>query len=514
MNGLNRIKWVGLSLALVLSSVSAASQPLARATELHFLLPKSSGVAYGLDSAFDPTPFLGELQPPYEAGGNVLTPIHGLPDVPALGEPISLGGDGAVLAFSLSPDGDSAAAVRIRPNELLILRGFGDGQAVVESTVALDGQPLSLAFSPSGDHLAIGLQGMGEASVAIVDMFADTAEVREIVGLGVSAVALDAVEAVEFAMNGRSLLAQFSIHNAPAGTPAFFAPDVFLAQIRQQAGGGFAVSAPLPLPSQPVLPPKPPFDQLNTGVALGDFVQLCDGDSALVPVSGALDIGQPDARIIRVGGLAAGHLGVSQVLTVADGVGIAPFQIALAADCDTAFISNAFSGDITRISGLAGSGSENLTLETFPLASPFPAEPVITPNQASVLVHHPRVPLNQVPPALVTAYHAGDLAPAGEPMIGPVRAWLQAKDQTLAANPVSFVDILHASGLSWEMRWRIENQLHVAIWLSQWRLQFYAHGLLSGIKRSLRSAADKGRLSSASAQAMLDLIDVAIVKRH
>ncbi|MDJ0909773.1 MAG: hypothetical protein QNI99_11310 [Woeseiaceae bacterium] len=450
---------------------------------LDFLDRADSDVVWVLDSGLDPTPFIGPLNPPYEVGQNALTRL----DL-ATGEitaSIPLGSSGPVLAFELSPDGDTAIAARIFDNALLVIDGLASPETVTIHEYPLPLQPLSLAFSSDGRRAAIGYQtGAGEAYVALVDrMDSSDPSIQDPVGLGISADYLTAVEAIDFSLDGSRLVTQTAMHDVAPPDPAYFMPRVAL-QSSAVWADGIAVGPAFEPGRQSILPPAPPFSGAPTGVALGDFALTCDGLTALVPVSGALDIGQPDARILVVDGINTGHLVLRKTLTPADGVDVAPLQVALSADCERALVTNAFAGTMTHLTGVR---EGDFALTGNPLLMPFPSEPAISADSRYIVIQHPRPPLDGVPPSNVTVYDGGTLTPALAPIFGPVRSWLQAKDRTLAVWPAGLLDRVDAAGLpTWMSRMyerridsamdavhkgnlrRAQYSLRITLWLTFW----------------------------------------------
>ena len=365
---------------------AASAQP----GPLDFLGNADSGVVWVLDSSLDPEPFVGPLNPPYDVGENALTRIDlETGDVTAS---IPLGLSGPVLAFELSPDGDTAIAARIFNNALVVIDGLSSPETATIREYPLPMQPLALAFTADGRRAAIGYQtGAGEAHIAMITgLNQSDVTIGEPVSLGVSAQFLTAVEAIDFSLDGSRLVTQTALHDAPPPDPVYFMPRIAL-QSNAVWADGIAVGPAYEPDRQSVLPPMPPFTNAPTGVALGDFALTCDGLTALVPVSGALDIGQPDARILVVDGINTGHLVLRETLTPANGVEIAPFQIALSADCDRAVVTNAFSGTMTEINGVRAG---QFLPGGSPLLMPFPGEPAITADSRYVAVQHPRPPLD------------------------------------------------------------------------------------------------------------------------
>lgn len=426
--------------ALALGAVAAT----AAAADLRFLDAADASRAFVLDSTFDPTPWVGELDPPYEPGADRLVALTELATGGRVAAQIDLDAPGTAFAFALSPDGDTAIVLMIEPHGLVVVRGLAGSDAHVADIVPLAEQPLSAAFAPDGRSAAIGQQrsGAGHATLSLIDGLPDAPRVARLVGLGIEAAVLSAVESVDFGLDGRRLLVQTALHDEPAA-PGFFLPRVALQVVSiGPARARPKVSEPLWLPATPALPPAPPFGGLDTGVALGDSAIGCDGETAVVPVSGALDLGQPDARVLLVEGIRRARPRLAAVLTPADGVGIAPLQVARMPDC-RALLTNVFSGTATTLTW--SPAERRPTLASYPLGAPFPAEPAATADGRHAIVHHPRVPLDGVPPALVTVYTADTMTPAGPPVGGPVRAWVQVKDSTLAVFPPGLVDLVRAA---------------------------------------------------------------------
>ena len=444
---------------IILTTLLFACAASAEPGPLDFLGNSDSNVAWVLDSGLDPTPFIGPLNPPYDVGDNALTRI----DL-ATGEitaSIPLGSSGPVLAFELSPDGNTAIAARIYDNALLIVDGLSSPETATIREYPLPLQPLSLAFSSDGRHAAIGYQtGAGEAFVALLTHI-DHSEpaIGDPVSLGISAEYLTAVEAIDFSLGGSRLVTQTAMHDVAPPDPSYFTPRVAL-QSHAVWAGGVAIGPAYEPDRQSVLPPMPPFAGAPTGVALGDFALTCDGLTALVPVSGARDIGQPDARILVVDGVNTGHLVLRETLTPADGVDIAPLQIAMAADCDRALVTNAFAGTMTNITGIR---DQDFALTGNPLLMPFPSEPAISADSRYVVIQHSRPPLNGVPPSNVTVYDGSTLAPSLAPIFGPVRSWLQAKDRTLATWPAGLLDRIDAVDVPAWMSRMYERRINAAI---------------------------------------------------
>ncbi len=426
---------------LALFVLFAASVANADGPSLKFLGHANSNEAWALDSNFDPTLFTGPLDPPYEVGANALTRI----DL-ATGEvtaSIALGGDAPVLAFDLSPDGDTALAVRIFDNALLVINGISDPSTATVREYPLPMQPLSLAISSDGQRAAIGYQGgAGEAHAGLVDGLRGTdLRIHPPVSLGIDAGYLTAVEAVDFSLDGTRLVTQSALHDVAPPDPVYFMPRIVV-QSNVVWGENIVAGAPFVVDRTPVLPPAPPFAGAPTGVALGDFALTCDGRSLLLPVSGALDVGQPDARILVLDGVELGQLTERRVLTPADGVSIAPFQVALAPDCDSAIVTNAFAGNLSVMSGIR---SGEVSIESATSSMPFPSEAVISADLAHVAVQHSRPPIDGVPPTSVTFYDYESLQATQAPLFGPVRSWIQAKDRTLAAWPAGLLDRIAAA---------------------------------------------------------------------
>ncbi|MDJ0654455.1 MAG: hypothetical protein QNJ40_09900 [Xanthomonadales bacterium] len=421
------------NLPALLLLASCAAQG-ANPADLAFLGSAESSYAWVLDSSYDPTPVIGVLDPPYQAGRNQLSRI----DL-ATGEidaAIALGDRAPVLAFSLSPDGTTGIALRIFDNALLVISGMDEPATAELREYPLPHQPLSAGFFGGGAHAVIGYQtGAGALLAGVVENL-DQPVVHVPSELGIEAPYLGAVEAIAVTHDDRRVITQSALHQVPPSDPAFFTPQIAV-QSHELLHGQLVPDSTLLLDPIPVLPPSPPFDHLETGVALGDFAVGCDDDRLVVPVSGALDLGQPDARVLILKGVSDGFLELEQTLSIADGVGLAPLQIDLAADCDLGVITNVFAGTVTRLTGIAGG---RFQLDETPLIMPFPAEPAISPDMQTLVVHHPRPPLNGVPPGNVTIYQLSNVAPRGGPVFGEVRAWLQAKDRTLATWPPGLMD--------------------------------------------------------------------------
>ncbi len=462
-----------LTLHLLISISAQAQLP-----SLDFLGRAESDTVWVLDSGYDPTPLIGELNPPYDVGNNQLTGVS-----LATGEitaEVLLGDSAPVLAFDVSPNGDQALALRIGANALISVTGLSNPQSATLAEVSLPLQPLSLAFSLDGRRAAIGYQtGAGEAMVSLVDLAPGAGlVVHPPVGLGVEADVLTAVEGVAFTMDGSRLVTQTGLHDVAPPSAGFFTPRIALqssAITRQSLAAGSALFPD----RESALPPTAPFQDLPTGVALGDFALACDGNSLVLPVSGALDLGQPDARIMIVEGVSTGILAVGQTLTPADGVNVGPLQVELAADCDRALVVNAFSGTVTEISGLLTGA---LSLVNAPLLSPFPSEPAITADLGRLAVLHARPPLDGVPPSNVTVYDLATLEDVLGPVFGPVRPWLQAKDRTMATWPPGLLDRIAAFDIPGWSRRMLERPITRAINAAgknqEWRTRFLLLRLL------------------------------------
>ncbi len=468
---------------IILITLLYACHASAEPGTVDFLGYADSEVVWVLDSGLDPTPFIGSLNPPYEIGEDALTRIDlRTGEVTAS---IPLGSSGPVLAFELSPDGDRAIAARIYDNALLIVDGLSSPETATIREHPLPLQPLSLAFSSDGLQAAIGYQtGAGEAQVAFVTHIdRSNPSIGDPVSLGISGAFLTAVEAIDFSLDGSRLVTQSALHDVAPPNPAYFMPRIAL-QSHAVWADGIAIGPAYEPGRQSVLPPGPPFIGAPTGVALGDFALTCDGLTALVPVSGALDIGQPDARILVLDGVNTGHLVLRETLTPANGVDVAPLQITLSTDCDRALVTNAFAGTVTQIDGVR---SRDIALSGNPLLMPFPSEPAISADSRYVVIQHPRPPLDGVPPSNVTVYDGLTLAPTLAPIFGPVRSWLQAKDRTLATWPAGFLDRVAASDLpAWLSRMyerrissaveaarnghrrRAQYSLQVTLWMTYW----------------------------------------------
>lgn len=489
---------------------------------LRFLAAQPGWIAYALDSAFDPTGFVGVLDPPYEPGENLLAVLSRRGGDPRVARTLRLGDQGFVLSFALSPDGDTALVGRHAPEEVLVVRGLRLGRPHVAEAIPLATAPLSFAFAPDGTFAVVGNQtGPGEASLTVVAGLPGAVRVAGAVGLGIEAQVLGAVESVDFSHDGRRLLVHTALHDDPA-PPGFLMPRVVLQVVRGldpgAPGPGPDVSEPLLLPRESALPPEPAFAGLPTGVALGDSALLCDGDSAIVPVSGALDLGQPDARIFLVRGLEAGRPEIARTLSPADGLGVAPLQVALAPDCSRAVVTNVFTGDASLLTGLGDPTFASVEVTALSLGFPFPAEPAIAPGGDTLWVHHPRIPLDGVPPAAVTVFDlAGPgqaaLTPAGPPVMGPVRAWLQAKDRTLAAHPPSLVNYVMAftEGLAIQVRRSLYRDVRAAIVLSEVRgLEGVAAHFLDRFLDKVARFEGEGKLTAVEARVLTDLAGVGL----
>ena len=328
------------------------------------------------------------------------------------------------------------------PHQILVIRGLADSSPWIAATLDVEKIPLSFGFSPDGTRAAVGnqLNGAGKASVTLLRGLPAAPVIDRTLGLKARAKVLSAVESVEFTRRGDSLVAQIGLHDE-AASPGFFLANVVL-QVVHDPFGEPEVSSPLRIPAGSWIPPTPPFEGLRTGRALGDSALLCDGDTLVTPVPGALDIGQPDARIVIVRGVRTGELSIQRTLTPLDGVGIAPFQVTLANDC-SAIVTNTFSSTVTRITGLLDPDPNAIRLLSWNTSYPFPAEPAVVANGSALFVHHPRPPISNVPPAAVSGYRVRDGRILKRRVVeGPVRAWLQVKDQTLATWPAGLVDYL------------------------------------------------------------------------
>lgn len=425
-------------LGLLPVTAVAAENPLG------FLRQQDADHAWVIDSGFDPGAFYGlSLDPPWVGGGNALTRIGLGEGAPRILSTTPLGADGAAMSLALSPDGDTALVSTLRPSQVLVVRGLRRGAPRVTAALPLERFPLSFGFAPDGRWAAVGLQldGPGTAQVALLGGLPEAPALGRVVDLGVRADVLSAVESVDVSRDGGRLLVQTGLHRHP-DPPLFFLPDIAL-QVVDLRRANASASDPLILPAEPTLPPEPAFEGLQTGRALGDSVILCDGDTAVVGSTGAINLGQPDARLIFVGGVLSDDLRVERVLTPADGVGIGPFQVALGPDC-AAWVSNTVESSVTRIDGLLAGDLDGLELTTHPIGGVAAAEPAVTPDGGTVLVHRPRAPRDGAPPATVAVIDAGTGEPLGPPLAGPLAAWIEVKDSTLATHPPGLVDHLHA----------------------------------------------------------------------
>lgn len=431
-----------LILASCLPLFSVAEVPEAD-DPLGFLDTQDAAHAWVIDSGFDPGAFYGlTFDPPWRIGTNALTRI-GLAGAPQILSTTPLGNAGSVMTFALSPDGDTALVSTLLPNQILVVRGLRQDLPQVTATLPVALFPLSFDFAPDGRSAAAGLQrnGPGTAQIARIVGLPETPAIGEAVDLGAHANVLSAVESVDWSRDGRRILVQTALHQHPA-PPLFFLPEIAM-QVLALDDGNAQVSAPLILPAEPFLRPRPPFEELLTGVAIGDSVILCDGDTALVGSTGALNLGQRDARLLFLRGVRAGSLVVERILTLDDGVGVAPFQVTVGPDC-AAWVTNTFDGSVTRVGGLLVGDFGAIELRTFATSYPFPGEPAATSDGRRLLVHHPRAPRNGVPPAAVTVWDPPDDTAVGSPLTGPVTAWIEVKDATLAAQRPGLLDYLRA----------------------------------------------------------------------
>lgn len=475
---------------------------------LAFLAPQDATRAYVIDSGFDPLFVgVGPFDPPYEPGTNQLTVLGGVGTELFVERTIDLG-EGTAVVFGLSPDGDTALVGTKRPPrwELVVVRGLRRGPAHVARRQPLPWLPSAFAFSPDGTTAYVGSGQETSLVVAVVDGLPDAPRVGRTIDLGVSGSVHATANSLDLSLDGTRLLVQSVVQD----TLAF--PDGFLLRpliqvVKDPAGPDPEVSAPLELPTAPALPPQPPFEGLSTGIALGDSAILRDGDCAIVPCSGALDLGQPDARIFLLRGIRAGEPRIARVLTPDDGVRPSPFQVSLFPDGDRAMVSNTLDASVTIVSGLSVPGFSSVHLESFPVLRSPAAEPSVTPDGRALVVLHKQAPIDGSLPAAVSNYSLGlgTVTPLGAPLGGPVRAPPYWKDSTLETFQPGLSDGLRATTLPVPMGKDLQSRIDAAVWFADRGKDQEATEQLRGFREEVRRLEQINELSPLEA-GMLDTL--------
>jgi hypothetical protein len=485
---------------------------------LDFLRSQDTSRVYVMDSSLAPVDLLGiTLNPPYQRGLDQLTILGGLDGNLFVERAVSVAGGGRLTAFALSPDGDTAVVGRffstnpMGPHEAAIVRGLSTFAPHVSKVLPIAAlEPHSVAISPDGSYALIGHAEFGPAALTVISGLPANPKIAGKIQLGlVPGFACD-VESVKFSLDGKRVLVQTSLYDSPY-PPIRFLPRVTLQVVFDpQPGGTQQVSAPFLLPRTPAIPPQPPFEGWDTGVALGDSALLPDGDSAIVPVSGAFELGQYDARILLVKGVRTGNLQVARTLGPTDGVILAPFQVVVAPDCDRAYVTSGNSFMV--VSGLSDTSFANVVISPAMTSYWFPAEPAITPDGAALLINHPRVPVDNVPPgAAVTNYDPNSRTALGAPLFGPVRSLLFFKESCIQGHPSGLTDYvdLFTDDLPKGIGTSLRAKIHAAVRLSDRGRDRAARALLGAFRLQVKLLRCKGSLTGVEAGVLDDLAGLA-----
>jgi hypothetical protein len=486
-------------------------------TRLDFLKPHDATRAYVLDSRFDLKMVgVGPIDPPYEPGANQLTVLGGIGGQLYVDQAIDLG-EATAVVFGLSPDGDTALVGTKDPPqwELAVVRGLRVGPAYVAQRLPLPWLPSAFAFAPDGTTAFVGSSREKVLEVAVVTGLPESAAITNTIGLGVNAGAGAGVNSLDLSLDGRRLLVQSTVQDRQ-GFPEGYLQRALIHVVADPAGAGPGISAPLELPTEPALPPQPPFAGLPTGVALGDSAILGDGDSAIVPCSGTLDLGQPDARIFLLTGVRSGALRIARTLTPDDGVRPSPFQVSLFPDGDRALVSNTLDASVTIVSGLSEPGFASVRLDTFPVARMPAAEPSVTPDGRVLVVLHKQPPIDGSLPAAVSNYslEGSAVTPLGAPLSGPVRAPPYWKDATLETFQPGLSDGIRllAAELPAPVGALLQNRIDAAVrWAAHGRDE-EATAELRAFQMGVRGLEQLGELTPIQAE-MLDTLAQVGVER-
>jgi hypothetical protein len=470
-----------------------------------------------IDSGFDPLFVgVGPLDPPSEPGLNQLTVLGGVDGELFVEQTIDLG-EGTAVVFGLSPDGDTAlVGTKLPPRwELAIVRGLRNVPAYVALRQPLAWLPSAFAFSPDGTTAYVGSGQEKSLLTAVVGGLPDSPEVSRTIDLGVSGTVHATASSLDISLDGSRLLVQSVVQD----TLEF--PDNFLLRpliqvVKDPAGAVPDVSAPLELPTAPALPPQSPFEGLPTGIALGDSAILGDGDYAIVPCSGSLDLGQPDARIFLLAGVRSGDLRIARTLTPDDGVRPSPFQVSLFPDRDRALVSNTLDASVTVVSGLSEPGFASVLLQTFPVLRSPAAEPSVTPDGRALVILHKQPPIDGSQPAAVSNYSltGGAVTPVGTPLTGPVRAPPYWKDATLETFQPGLSDGLSvfSGSLPAPTGESLQFRIDAAIWLADHGRDGAAIDQLTAFQEEVRRLERINELSAVEAR-MLDTLAQVGVER-
>jgi hypothetical protein len=482
---------------------------------LAFLAPHDATRAFVLDSGFDPLILgVGPLDPPYEPGLNQLTVLGGIGGDQFVEQTIDLG-EGTAVVFGLSPDGDTAlVGTKLPPRwELAVVRGLRVGPAYVAVRLPVPWLPSAFAFAPDGTAAFVGSGWEKALEVAVVTGLPDSAAVANTIGLGVNAGVGASVSSLDLSLDGRRLLVQSTVQDQQ-GFPEGYLQRSLIHVVKDPAGTTPEVSAPLELPTEPALPPQSPFEGLPTGVALGDSAILHDGETAIVPCSGALDLGQPDARIFLLTGVRSGDLRIARTLTPDDGVRPSPFQVSLFSDGDRALVANTLDASVTIVSGLSEQGFASLRLETFPVARVPAAEPSVTPDGKALVILHKQPPIDGSLPATVSNYslEGGTVTPLGAQLSGPVRAPPYWKDATLETFQPGLSDGLRAlaADLPAPVGEALQNRIDAAVWLAARGRDEEATEELQMFQTGVRGLEQLGELSPVDAGMLHTLAQVGV----
>lgn len=484
---------------------------------LDFLKVHDSEHAYLVDMNFVPPG--PPLVPPWEPGLGQFVTISGVKSQIAVTNQYRVPG-GFVGGLELSPDGDTAVMAGRGPvgNRLVVIRGLKAGMPAQTAIVPLPFPPLSFAVSQDGAYGVVGFDSFdGRARIGVIPGLPSAPALGAVLDLGVSGAAIGSVENLQFSHDNKNLLAHVLTLDSTM-PPASLLPDASLVLIRNTRPGRTpTVASILDLPEDnPAIPPPPPLAGRPTGIAIGDSVLLCDGDSALVPVAGALGLAAPDARIHIVTGVSAGALRIARTLGPVDGVPPARAQAAVSVDCDRVIITRAFqASNIAVVSGLTDTSFTNLSIAVYPASyAGGPVEAAITADNQNVVAAHPRLPFNGTPPAATSNYTftGGVITALGAPVVGPFRASNQVKDHLIQTFQPGLSDyvVVFTEGKPPGVRESLLAKIELAIKQADQGHDSSARHLLGVFINHVGALASEGRLSTVQAGVLTALAHVAI----
>ncbi|MCA9668915.1 MAG: hypothetical protein KC503_25145 [Myxococcales bacterium] len=471
---------------------------------LDFLKKHDSDHVYAVDAQFTQSP------PP---GNDSFITLSGIKSTLAVANVFQPAG-GFVGALEVSPDGDTAVMAGRGPsgNRAIIIGGLKSGNPHEIAAVPLPHPTLSFAFSPDGTYLSVGYDFVPDAKITVISGLPNNPTVAYTFNLGVSAASAAVVESQQFSHDGKQLLA--TVGTYPGGPP----PGVIFGQERRllvlenvHPDSTPVVTGNLLLPdTNPALPPLPQFAGQPTGKALGEAALLCDGDSAIMPVSGVFTppVSSPDARIFLIKGIKSGNLQIVKTLGPADGVPPELVQVAVAPDCDRAVMNS--TGVFAVVSGLSDPTFSNVTVTVTPASNyaSGPSEADVTPDNTTLVAVHPRKPF-PTPPAAATnwSFASNTLTPIGPVLQGPFRGSVATKDHLVDAFDAGLSDYtaLFTSGSTQNL---LQLKINLAIKHADHGRYRAASAVLKSYQRRVKRLKQHGALSATQATVLDSLAQV------